>query len=132
MKLGGKAHGIGAFFMRFADCITIWRASCGYATPDGDYVEGKRAPVETKGLITDVRRRTRQGVEGEYVEGSLNFRVSGRAYESNEDDIGAADIIQHEGSFWKVMGTERCGCDTVGSAILLSDDQCYDFGIRCK
>lgn len=116
--------------MRFADCVDIWRAGCDAVYDDtGRYIESKRKRVQTTGLITDKRRRMVQGPEGEYMTGSINFRISGKVYSSNEDDIGAADIIYTDNSFWKVSAADSERCDTVGSAILLSDDECVDLGI---
>lgn len=129
--LGGKANGIGSFFMRFAECITIYRSGCDAGYDDtGKYIEAKRKKLtDVRGIITDKKRRTVQDASGERIEGSLNYRAGCKVYASSEDDIGAADIIYTDGSFWKVMAADPEGCDTVGSAILLSDDECFDLGI---
>ena len=121
--------------MRFADCIDIYRADCGGGYgEDGSYIRSMRKMVDPcqKGLITNKRIRTTQSVAGEQLEGSFNFRISGRVYSTNEDDIGDADIIFYESQFWRVTAANPEGCDTVGTAILLSDDACVDLGIdRC-
>lgn len=130
MKLGGNASGVGAFFMRFAECVDLWRSTCDASYDDtGRYVEATRRKITPNGLITEKKRKTVQGPEGEYSTGSLSFRISGKVYASNEDDVGAADIIYTDGSYWKVSSTSSEGCDTVGMAILLSDDECVDLGI---
>ena len=129
MRLHGEAGGLGTFFMRFAKCITIMRADCSGGFDDsGRYVQSNRVKIETRGLITNVKRRLRQDASGERVEGSIDYRVSDKVYTTSEDDIGAADIIMHEGSYWRVTSASPEGCDTVGSAVLLSDDQCVDLG----
>lgn len=130
MRLGGNAGGVGAFFMRFAECIYIYRADCGGGWgEDGSYLRSKRAPIKSKGLLTDKKLRTVQDASGERVEGTLNYRIRGAIYHTSEDDIGDADIILSEGQFWRVTSANKEGCDTVGSAVLLSDDECVDLGI---
>ncbi|MGB0908216.1 MAG: hypothetical protein ACPGVT_12040 [Maricaulaceae bacterium] len=133
MKLGGNAGGVGAFFMRFAEAIYLYRADCGgHWGEDGTYVRARRSAMKMRGLVSEVQTRTVQDASGERLEGSLNYRIRGSVYASSEDDIGDADILFHAGRFWRVSSADTEGGDTTGSAELLSDDLCVDMGLNRK